>query len=144
MTPLDSLALSRETVDRLTEKRSDREWLDAAWADGVLFFGSDDGHVYAVDSASGRQRWKFRTGGPVAASPALAGGRVFVGSYDGRFYALDARTGELLWKFNTGGGVKISVLGPLRARLDYRVFKLRGAPLYSTVHRFYAGVNLGF
>ena len=33
MTPLDSLALSRGTVDRLTEKRSDPEWLDAAWAD---------------------------------------------------------------------------------------------------------------
>ena len=26
MTPLDSLALSRGTVDRLTEKRADREW----------------------------------------------------------------------------------------------------------------------
>ena len=35
MTPLDSLALSRGTVDRLTEKRTDREWLDAAWADPV-------------------------------------------------------------------------------------------------------------
>ncbi len=46
--------------------------------------------------------------------------------------------------FNTGGGVKISLLGPLKARLDYRVFKLRGAPLYSTLHRFYAGVNLSF
>ena len=33
MTPLDSLALSRGTVDRLTEKRADAEWLDAAWAD---------------------------------------------------------------------------------------------------------------
>src|SRR5207247_3075170 len=33
VTPLDSLALSRGTVDRLTEKRTDREWLDAAWAD---------------------------------------------------------------------------------------------------------------
>jgi len=32
VTPLDSLALSRGTVDRLTEKRSDREWLDAASA----------------------------------------------------------------------------------------------------------------
>ena len=35
MTPLDSLALSRGTVDRLTEKRADRAWLDAAWADPV-------------------------------------------------------------------------------------------------------------
>lgn len=43
---------------------------------------------------------------------------------------------------NTGGGVKISLLGPVRARLDYRVFKLRGDPLHSTVHRLYAGVNL--
>ena len=33
MTPLDTLALSRGTVDRLTEKRTDRKWLDAAWAD---------------------------------------------------------------------------------------------------------------
>jgi hypothetical protein len=45
---------------------------------------------------------------------------------------------------NTGGGVKISLLGPIRARLDYRVFKLRGSPLHSTVHRLYAGLNLAF
>jgi opacity protein-like surface antigen len=46
--------------------------------------------------------------------------------------------------FNTGGGVKVSLLGPLKARLDYRVFKLRGTPLYSVLHRVYAGVNLAF
>jgi opacity protein-like surface antigen len=46
--------------------------------------------------------------------------------------------------FNTGGGVKITLIGPLKARVDYRVFKLRGAPLYSVVHRIYAGVNLSF
>jgi hypothetical protein len=45
---------------------------------------------------------------------------------------------------NTGGGVKISLLGPIRARVDYRIFKLRGEPLHSTVHRIYAGVNLAF
>ena len=46
--------------------------------------------------------------------------------------------------FNTGGGAKISLLGPIRARLDYRVFNLRGEPLHSTVHRLYAGLNLAF
>jgi hypothetical protein len=46
--------------------------------------------------------------------------------------------------FNSGGGAKISLLGPLRARLDYRVFNLRGEPLHSVVHRVYAGVNLAF
>jgi hypothetical protein len=45
---------------------------------------------------------------------------------------------------NTGGGVKVSLLGPIRARLDYRVFNLRGEPLHSTVHRVYAGLNLAF
>ncbi len=45
---------------------------------------------------------------------------------------------------NTGGGVKISLLGPVRARLDYRLFKLRGDPLHSTVHRVYAGLNIAF
>ena len=45
---------------------------------------------------------------------------------------------------NIGGGVKMRIAGPLRARFDYRVFRLRGEPLYPTVHRFYAGVNLGF
>ncbi len=45
---------------------------------------------------------------------------------------------------NTGGGVKVSLLGPLRARLDYRVFKLRGEPLHPVVHRVYAGLNLAF
>ena len=46
--------------------------------------------------------------------------------------------------FNSGGGAKISLLGPLRARLDYRVFNFRGEALHPTVQRFYAGVNLKF
>ena len=32
-TPLESLALARGTVDRVTHRRNDKEWLDAAWAD---------------------------------------------------------------------------------------------------------------
>lgn len=51
---------------------------------------------------------------------------------------------ETQFGVNAGGGVKISLLGPLRARLDYRVFNLRGEPLHPTVHRLYAGLNLKF
>ena len=46
--------------------------------------------------------------------------------------------------FNSGGGVKVSLVGPLRARLDYRVFKLRGTPQTSLFHRLYVGANLSF
>jgi hypothetical protein len=45
---------------------------------------------------------------------------------------------------NTGGGAKITLAGPLRARLDYRVFRLQGEPLHAVVHRVYAGLNLAF
>jgi hypothetical protein len=46
--------------------------------------------------------------------------------------------------FNTGGGVKVSLVGPLRLRVDYRVFKLGSGALYSPAHRIYAGLNLKF
>jgi hypothetical protein len=46
--------------------------------------------------------------------------------------------------FNTGGGVKVSLIGPLRLRVDYRVFKLGSDALYTPAHRIYAGLNLKF
>jgi len=45
---------------------------------------------------------------------------------------------------NTGAGVKISLAGPLRLRVDYRVFRLGSGALYSPAHRVYAGLNLRF
>jgi hypothetical protein len=45
---------------------------------------------------------------------------------------------------NVGGGAKISLAGPIRLRLDYRVFTLKGTPRYGNVQRFYAGINLKF
>jgi opacity protein-like surface antigen len=45
---------------------------------------------------------------------------------------------------NIGGGAKIRLVGPLRVRLDYRIFKLQGSPLHSVYQRFYVGGNLKF
>ena len=45
---------------------------------------------------------------------------------------------------NTGGGVKVSLVGPLRLRVDYRVFKLGSGALSSPAHRIYLGLNLKF
>jgi outer membrane protein assembly factor BamB len=72
-------------------------------ADGVVYFGSDDGRVYAVTAATGRLLWSVETNGPVRSTPAVAGGVVYVVSYDGRLYALDARTGGRRWAFRTQG-----------------------------------------
>jgi len=75
------------------------------WADGTLYFGSGDGHVYAVEPRSGKLRWRFATGGRVRSSPAVADGRVYVGSADGTLYALDAASGRERWRFETEGHV---------------------------------------
>jgi outer membrane protein assembly factor BamB len=79
-----------------------------ALAAGVVYFGSGDGNVYALDAATGTLRWKFHTGNVVHASPAVAAGTVYVGSWDSYFYALDAKTGALRWRFKTGEDAAIS------------------------------------
>jgi hypothetical protein len=45
---------------------------------------------------------------------------------------------------NTGGGVKVTLIGPLKARVDYRLLTLKGSPIENRVHRFYVGANLAF
>ncbi len=79
--------------------------------DNLIYFGSDDGNVYAVDASTGRQIWKRVTKGPVPSSPAVADGLVYVGSYDGHFYALDAKSGQTKWDFATGGEKRFEAKG---------------------------------
>ena len=51
---------------------------------------------------------------------------------------------EISVAVNVGGGVKIRLAGPVRVRLDYRVFRLRGSPVKDQYHRVYVGGNLAF
>ena len=44
---------------------------------------------------------------------------------------------------NIGGGIKLRLVGPLRLRLDYRIFKFRGEAIHKTIHRAYVGLNAG-
>ena len=89
----------------------DRVISSPVFEDNVIYFGGDDGNVYAVDAASGRQIWKRATNGPVPATPAIADGTVYIGSYDGKFYAFNAQTGALRWKFATNGERRFEAKG---------------------------------
>jgi outer membrane protein assembly factor BamB len=71
-------------------------------AGGLVYFGSGDGQIYAVEAATGALRWKVQTGNVVHASPTVVAGVVYVGSFDTYFYALDAATGQVKWRFKTG------------------------------------------
>jgi hypothetical protein len=64
------------------------------------------------------------------------------GLYRERLEAIDHQ--ETHVGMNGGGGVKITLLGPVRLRLDYRFFKLAGDPLHTPSHRVYGGLNLKF
>jgi outer membrane protein assembly factor BamB len=86
----------------------DRFLSSPAIAAGVVYFGSGDGNVYALDAGSGALRWKFHTGNVVHASPAVANDTVYVGSWDSYFYALDAASGKERWRFKTGDDPAIS------------------------------------
>ncbi len=74
----------------------------------LVYVGSYDDYLYAVDTATGERMWDFETGGRVRSSPAVSDGVVYVGSEDNHLYALDATTGELVWRFETGAWVKSS------------------------------------
>ena len=69
---------------------------------GVIYFGSDDTYLYAVDQKTGEQIWKFKTDGIIRSTPAIEKGTVFISSNDGHLYAINANNGKLMWKYDTG------------------------------------------
>jgi len=82
--------------------------------DGIVYIGSEDGNLYAINEKTGRTQWKFKTSGAVHSSPAIFKNTVYIGSFDGYYYAIDTKTSHLKWKFKTGGehwSGEISFLG---------------------------------
>jgi len=55
--------------------------------DGVVYVGSDDFNVYALNATTGTLIWNYMTGNVVCSSPAVVDGVVYVGSHDGLVYA---------------------------------------------------------
>ncbi len=86
-------------------------WLSAPLiAGGRVVFGSSDGHVYALDAATGRIQWRYDAGISIHSAPAFADGRIFVGTWDTQLLALDAASGNLAWSFQGGTDPKTGIL----------------------------------
>ena len=74
-------------------------WGTPTVADGIVYFGSMDGFVHALDLSTidpddpqrrvPQEVWRFDAGGAVAAQPVVVGNRLYIGDFDGNFYALD-------------------------------------------------------
>jgi outer membrane protein assembly factor BamB len=77
-------------------------------SNGVVYCGSRDGKLYAVDIASGNKRWEFQTGSWVESSAAIVNNIVYFGSNDGNLYALNASTGAKIWSYQAPYPIKSS------------------------------------
>jgi alcohol dehydrogenase (cytochrome c) len=93
-----------------------------AYANGMVFRGTGDGHVLGINATSGELRWDVAIADPkkgesVPMAPVAWNGLVFVGNaggdnfgVTGRIYALDAASGRTIWQFNV-----VPDTGPARA-----------------------------
>jgi outer membrane protein assembly factor BamB len=78
-----------------------------AVVNGVVYVGSSDGNVYALDTRTGSLLWSYLANAYVS-TPAVVDGVVYFGTGDWNVYAVDARTGSPLWKYRTGGQIASS------------------------------------
>ncbi|NLG51686.1 MAG: PQQ-like beta-propeller repeat protein, partial [Chloroflexi bacterium] len=65
--------------------------------DGRLYAGNRDGHLYALNAATGELLWKFKTDGPILFSCAYKDGVLYFASNDSHAYAVST-DGRLIWK----------------------------------------------
>ncbi|MHC4323055.1 MAG: outer membrane protein assembly factor BamB family protein, partial [Planctomycetota bacterium] len=86
-------------------KTNDSVKSSPAIVDGLVFIGSSDTNVYAIDLQTGQQVWAYQTADAIEAAPCVIEGSVFIGSLDGFLYALDAKDGSLKWKYETDGQI---------------------------------------
>ncbi len=82
-----------------------------------VYFGSRDGHLYAVRADSGDALYKVPVGGPVIAAPAVDAGAVYVATTGGVLKAFDAADGRERWAYDLRRGhpVEPIVYGAVRA-----------------------------
>ncbi len=113
---------------------------------GLLFLGFEFEYSHiAEDELEALPSLKTWSGNVLAQTPVEIAGITFYGTAGAGGYRetlIDRQ--DTSAQINVGGGAKIKLVGPVRVRVDYRVFTLKGSPLYSTYQRFYVGANLKF
>jgi outer membrane protein assembly factor BamB len=81
----------------------------AVAADGTVYCGSSDHHLYAIDGRSGARRWDRELDTAVGAPAIGADGAVFVGEYTGagssHVYALEPQDGRTRWRYPVFDGL---------------------------------------
>jgi eukaryotic-like serine/threonine-protein kinase len=87
-------------------KVSDTWLMPPLLADGILYTGSGDGVLYAVDAETGEQLWSEDGFGQLESTGAIAGDMIITGGYNQTVKALDRITGDKRWSYTTGYGIQ--------------------------------------
>jgi outer membrane protein assembly factor BamB len=101
-------AFGRRDGKRLWKAPAGSVQSSPALANGRVFVGSNDGHLYAFRAANGKVLWKRHVGLEVASSsPTVVGRTVYIGAQanlagEGVLYALNARNGSVRWRADLG------------------------------------------
>lgn len=73
--------------------------------EGLVYVGTADNQVLALDSETGELAWQFEVKHSIWSAPVYEDGILYVGSLDKSIYALDAQTGDLIWEQPLSGSV---------------------------------------
>ncbi len=71
----------------------------------MIYAGSQDGNLYALNATGGSLAWKYKTNGQISGGPIVDNGIVYTGSGDGNVYAVDTPTGFSCWVFSADSPV---------------------------------------
>jgi hypothetical protein len=125
---------------------ANRQVRGGAFAMGVLFIGFEfEYSITTDDPGAAAPSLKVGSGNVLLQTPIpIFGVQPYFTSGSGVYSETLGTRNDTGMALNTGGGVKVTLAGPLRVRVDYRVFKLGSGALHSPAHRVYAGLNLTF
>lgn len=73
--------------------------------DNVVYVGTADNILLALEADTGEQLWQFSSGHSIWAQPTLVDDTLYVASLDHNLYALDPVTGEEKWHSTTNGAL---------------------------------------
>ncbi|MBN1232789.1 MAG: PQQ-binding-like beta-propeller repeat protein [Candidatus Coatesbacteria bacterium] len=65
-------------------------WSSPRVSEGVVFVGSNDEYLYAINCSDGSLKWRYQTGTSIVySSPCISNGVVYIGSCDNYLYAIE-------------------------------------------------------
>ena len=81
-------------------------WDKALVEGGIVYFGSDDGNLYALAAETGAFFWSYDSGAEIRSIPTICDSKLFFGNEMGQMIALDTFDGSELWRTSTAGEIE--------------------------------------